>query len=262
MRACIFISKMTISKIVIALGLLTLSLPPQAFAQTSAPPETSTQPSRTEVPEDDDFSNSPFTQYGEFNEEDDEIQDTRFFQYGRFFGISLGAGYEGVTGNRGQLWQGGFPALDFKVHVWLDFNFALSIGVLTANHNYALSEGQVDINMFRLGLDLKYYFDTKNLSAAISFANPYLVVGFGNYTKSQTNLTISTEAESDSNTGVNFGAGLEFAIIPRKVFFSLEGKLHIVSFKDRYSTEFESDPGIPNLEGYFYTFIGSFLFTW
>src|SRR5262245_56475291 len=66
--------------------------------------------------EDDDFSSTPFTEYGEFNEEAEEIADSRFLQYGRFFGVSVGFGGEGATDNRGLLWQGGFPLFEAKVH--------------------------------------------------------------------------------------------------------------------------------------------------
>ena len=84
-------------------------------------------------PEEEDFSSSPFTEYGEFNEEQDEAADTKFFQYGRLFGVSLGLGFEGVTGNRGLLWQGGFPMIEMKVHYWFDFNVALDLGFANAS---------------------------------------------------------------------------------------------------------------------------------
>ena len=35
----------------------------------------------------------------------------------------------------------------------------------------------VDVNLALLGAALRYYFDTKDLSAAVSFANPYIVLG-------------------------------------------------------------------------------------
>src|SRR5881628_3466051 len=66
----------------------------------------------------DDYSETPFTEYGEFNEEEEEADEAKFFQYGRFFGVSVGSGFQGATGNRGLLYQGGFPTLDIKVHYW------------------------------------------------------------------------------------------------------------------------------------------------
>ena len=216
---------------------------------------------RTDNPEEEDFSSSPFTEYGEFNEEADEANDTRFFQYGRFFGVSLGAGFEGVTGNRGLLWQGGFPGIDFKVHYWFDFNFALDLGIYTVNHNYEGPNGHVDVSMFNVGLDLKYYFDTRNLSAPITFVSPYVLAGFGSYAKTETNISQNI-VESDNAVGPCAGAGLEFTLSPRKVYFSTEGKLHFLNYKDTNTTNFQTNPGLPNLTGVFYTVMGSFLFTW
>lgn len=219
--------------------------------------------SKTLKPEEDDFSSTPFTNYGEFNEEEEEAADTRFFQYGRFFGVSIGVGYEGVSGNRGILWQNGFPMVDFKVHYWFDFHFALDLGFFTAPHFYEVqSTGEhVDITMIWVGVDLKYYFDTSNLSAAISFANPFLLLGAGSFTKSQTSVTQGT-TDSEGAFGLSAGAGLEFAVKPKKIYFQLEGKIHLATFNDTYTSAFQSTASIENLTGFFYTFTGNLLFTW
>jgi hypothetical protein len=211
--------------------------------------------------EEDDFSSTPFTAYGEFNEEAEEIAESRFFQYGRYFGVSVGVGGEGVTENRGLLWQGGFPMFEFKVHYWFDFNVAIDMGLSTANHFYdnPVTGDHVDVNFVRIGISGKYYFDTANLSAAISFANPYLIVGFGSYRKSEKSRDLEL-TENDDAVGFSFGAGLEFALKHRKVYFEVEGKMHLAAFKDTFTREFE--PSIPNLSGGWFTITGALLFTW
>jgi Outer membrane protein beta-barrel domain len=217
----------------------------------------------TKTLEDDDFYNTPFTEYGEFNESKVEDEDTKFFQYGRFFGVSLGAGFEFVDGNRGALWQGGFPVVDFKVHYWFDFNLALDLGFFTAQHFFDTTIqniGHVDVNIFHVGIDVKYYFDTQNLSAPISFANPYLLIGAGDFSKTL-NYTTQNVQDKDDSLGVSFGAGLEFAISPRKTYLEIEGKMHLVTFKDTYSTQFSS-LGLNDLTGRFYTISANILFTW
>ena len=219
---------------------------------------------KTMQPEDEDYSNTPFTEYGEFNEDSDEEADQKFFQYGRFFGVSVGLGLESVDGGRGLLWQGGFPMVEVKVHYWFDFNFALDLGFFSASHSFegTSREGHVDVNMIHLGVDLKYYFDTKNLSAPISFANPYLLAGGGPFTKTS-NFGNGGVADQDSAVAFNFGAGLEFAIKPRKAYFELEGKMYFVKFKDSGSTAYKDAPrGIPDLGGNFYTLTAAVLFTW
>jgi hypothetical protein len=232
---------------------------PNAAIQPGAAPSES----KFHKSEEEDFSTSPFTSYGEFNENEEEEADSKFFQYGRFFGASLGLGAEMVDGNRGALWQGGFPMVDFKLHYWFDFNLALDLGFFTAQHYFnttAAGYGYTNVNLFHIGVDVKYYFDTKNLSSAISFASPYIIAGAGSYS-----ITENTQAQSSQNNytsvGICLGVGLEFVISPRKSYFELEGKGHFVTFQDTYTSVFSS-VGIPNLTGNFYTVSGSILFTW
>ncbi len=212
-------------------------------------------------PEESDFSNTPYTQFGEFNEAEEEDSLSRFFQYGRFFGVSLGLGFQGVTGNRGVVYQGGFPMIDFKVHYWFNFNFALNLGFSTVNHFYVLNGSTTDVNMVRAGVDLKYYFDVRNLSAAISFMNPFLLVGAGGFNKTDSNTSGGT-VEPDSALGVDAGAGVEIVVKPRYVYVDLEGKYNFVKFRDTFDTSFRNAFGVSDLTGGFYTFTISVLFTW
>jgi hypothetical protein len=220
---------------------------------------------KTFQPEEDDFSGTPFTEYGEFNEDSDEEADANFFAHGRFFGVSLGLGFEGVTGNRGALWQGGFPLVDFKLHYWFDFNFAIDMELYYASHFFETSTDNgthVDVNMLHAGVDAKYYFDTKNLTAAISFANPYLMIGFGSYTKAESTFQLSNTV-TDTGIGLGVGGGLEFVISPKKAYLELEGRYHIVNFKDTNTSNFNKAPNnLPDLTGGFYTLSASILWTW
>lgn len=219
---------------------------------------------RTQISEEEDFSNTPFTEYGEFNEEEYEAAETRFFQHGRFFGLSLGLGSQGVTGGRGLLYQGGFPVFDFKIHYWFDFNLALDLGFFTASHyvdTNVTGAGHIDVNFVRFGVDLKYYFETKNLSAALSFSNPYILIGIGSISKTQNYANQGLSAATESSFALSGGGGLEFVISPRRTFFELEGKFHSVRFQDTYTTLYQS-VGIQDLSGLFYTVTGNILFTW
>ncbi len=228
-----------------------------AFAADSAAGK---QSDRTLLPEEEDYSGTPFTEYGEFNEEKEETADTTFFQHGRFFGASLGLGFQGVTGNRGLLWQGGFPVIDLKVHYWFDFNVALDMGLWFVKHNYEYQGERTQVSMNNLGINVKYYFDTKNLSAPISFANPYILAGVGSVSKTETSEKDSESSDPDSAFAIGGGAGLEFAIRPKKVYFSVEGKVWYASFKDTDTTTFSRVA--PDLGGMFYTIVGALMFTW
>lgn len=241
----------SISKISFLVSLILLSAAPARAVDNSPVDE-------------EDYTQTPFTEYGQFNEDAEEEADARFFQHGRFFGISLGIGASTVDGNRGLLWRGGFPMFDFKIHYWFDFNIALTLNFSTASHYFDTSTDikHADVNLTRAGIDLRYYFDTKNLAAPISYANPFLVLGFANTSKTESSFN-QENVEATSALGLNAGGGLEFAIKPRKVYFQLEGKIHLLTFPDTYTEDFKHDTlPLDDLTGNFYTFVGSFLFTW
>jgi len=255
----IFISKIFF----LSAAWIAIAVPVLAFAADPAPPQAAPKSDRTLQPEEEDFTTTPFTRYGEFNQDNEEDEDLKFFQNGRFAGISAGIGFQTVTGNRGLLWQGGVPLLDFKVHYWFDFNFAIALGISFVNAYYEdPSRGHVDLSMNRIGLDIKYYFDTKNVGAAISFANPYLLGGIGAFAKNETVQKTQVQ-DQDSNVGFDVGGGLEFALVPKKTYFEIEGKLNIVNFKDTFTTRYQTTtPKIDDLTGQFFTLTANVLFTW
>ena len=214
--------------------------------------------------EEEDYKATPYMQYGEFNEEKEEEEELNFFQNGRFFGVSLGLGIETADGNRGTLWKGGFPLVDLKLHYWFDFNFALDLDFYYTQHNYNTGNtGAVNIALYRAGLDLKYYFDTKNIAAPISFANPYLIVGVGDYSETESGATITNSSTPNNSSNIGFagGAGVEFAVKPRSTYITLEGKINVVTF-DLDQTGNFAQYGLPDTTGNLYTFVASILFTW
>ncbi|MGZ3698816.1 MAG: hypothetical protein ACXWPM_03555 [Bdellovibrionota bacterium] len=170
-----------------------------------------------------------------------------------------------MSGNRGLLWQGGFPYVDFKLHYWFDFHFAIDLNVTTASHffNSTVSSdlGHTDVTLLHGGIDLRYYFDTKNAPAPISFSNPFLLLGGGVWSKTQNNAASGNPPDQDTGFGVGAGAGLQFALIQRKCYFEVEGKVNYAQFKDTGVATFK-DMGIPDLSGLFFTITGNVLFTW
>lgn len=257
MRECTSISKRILLQTLATCSLLLIAAGARAADVT-------TKKDRSLPPEEEDFSNTPFTEYGSFNEEEQEAEEEAFFQNGRLFGVSLGTGVEGATGNRGQLWQGGFPLAELKVHYWFDFHLAMDLGVTIAQHNYngttASEEGVVTVNTSRVFLDVKYYFDVKNLSAPISFANPYILLGIGSFSKSESGQNTPGTVSGDTAMAINGGFGMEFVVKPKKVFFEVEGKLISATFKDTNTSAFQ--PTLTNLAGMFYTITGGLLFAW
>lgn len=265
MPECTFISKPRPSALLLFLllaALATAGAGIRAFAADEQQGAAAPTP-RTQIPEEEDFKDTPYTGYGEFNEQEEEDDSARFFQFGRFFGVSIGGGVNGVTGNRGALYQGGVPAVEFKLLYWFDFNFALEMGITSTKHFYDSSNparGHADISLTRLGLDLRYSLPIQDLSAPITFANPYLVLGGGSFSKTES-FRDQGVVDSDTGVGLSVGAGLEFTLWPRKAYAGLSARYHMVTFKDTYTTDFTTD-SLQDLTGGFYTLTGSVLFTW
>ncbi len=204
---------------------------------------------------------SPYLEYGDFNMNDDENDDSLYFQYGRFFGVSMGLGYQTALGNRGKLYEAALPRLDLRVMYWFTFNFGMDLGIFFANHSFTNSDGNnTQVKMIGYGMHLKYYFDVRDSSAALTFANPFLAVGIGAMSKSESTIK-STEPESDSTLSMDFGGGFEFPVSYKKTYFILELLYHTQNFKDSIETLYEKR-GITDLNGGFLTLVGHFMFVW
>lgn len=236
-----------------------------SWAQQTPAPSASPVTPQVTVPtqqkqDQDDFSSTPYTEFGEFSDAEEETATNQFFQYGRFFGLSLGSGFHSVTGNRGNLWRGGFPMLAFRLHYWFDFQMGFQLEYDTSPHFYEPTEGtRIDISMAQLGISLKYYFDTRRAASAVEFSNPYLLAGVGTYRKIEKNL--STDITTDlSAVGASLGGGLEFPLVHRKTYINLEGRATIVPFTDRFDTP--AGTTVADMQGLFYQVMMNFLFTW
>lgn len=202
---------------------------------------------------------NPFSDYVPFEDEYDIDEDEKFMYFGRFFAISIGTGMHVFTGNLGKLYNTALPVLDFKLIYFFDFRLAGTVGVSNASHAFnADSTGYTEVNIMKLNGDLKYYFDTKNISATISAANPYAVLGIANTFRTQNFQTLGS-TQKDTALSLSMGAGMEFALKPRKTSLGIEGRLHKFYFKDSGNSEF-ADAGIADLTGDMYSIITSVIF--
>ncbi|MBS1958947.1 MAG: hypothetical protein JST80_05700 [Bdellovibrionales bacterium] len=261
MRACTFISKY-------ALLLALLAVPSRAQSQpdsNSGVPSGQMQPSVPTGAKKDEptlFDQySPYLDYGDFNSSEEEDSDTLYFQYGRFFGISLGLGYETATGNRGLLYDAALPRFDLKVHYWFDFQFAMAMGIWFATHTFEYNNNANSVKLTGYYIDLKYYFDVRNASSVITFANPHLLIGFGAISKTETHSAASFTPGNDSTLSLSFGAGFEFPIVYKKTYFILDMRYWTQSFQDTDEVDRYKDR-VPDLQGGFFTLMGHFMFTW
>ena len=202
---------------------------------------------------------NPFSDYVPFEDEYDIDEDERFMYFGRFFAVSLGTGMHVFTGNIGKLYNTAIPVLDFRLIYFFDFRLAGQFGVSSASHAFsAAPTGFVEVKLFRLNGDLKYYFYTRDSSATITAANPYIVAGVSQTFRTQLFQDLQT-TQKDTALAISAGAGLEFVIKPRKTSIGIEGRMHQFYFQDRYANTYVQD-GIPDTTGNMYSFITSLIF--
>lgn len=216
----------------------------------------------------DEIISGPYSEYGEFESSDDEDSNERFFQYGRFFGIGMGAGYTFATGNAGKLYQGNGIMLDFRLQYWFDFQFALQLGIQNSKHTYNVApHGLSDVNLFRTLFHIKYYIDTHDLSAPLTFIGPHVMVGGGFYQRTDNigsgggDSTISDTLDQQNAFGINFGGGLEITLKPKKVYLQIQTLIHLVQFKDDLTSKFRSS-GIQDRTGNWIASGATLMWTW
>ncbi|MGZ3695802.1 MAG: hypothetical protein ACXWQO_17005 [Bdellovibrionota bacterium] len=203
---------------------------------------------------------NPFSDFVPFEDEYDVDEDERFMYFGRFFAVSLGSGLHKFGGNIGKLYNTAIPVLDFRLLYFFDFRLAGEIGISSASHAFNAEEtGTVEVSLMRINADLKYYLDTKNWGAAVTMANPYLIAGVSQTLRTQAFQTLN-KVEKDNALALSAGAGMEFALKPRKVSLGVEGRMHQIYFKDRNEQTYLPMSGIPDTTGNMYSMITSIIF--
>jgi hypothetical protein len=202
---------------------------------------------------------NPFSDFVPFEDEYDLDEDERFMYFGRFFAMSLGTGLHRFGGNIGKLYNTAIPVLDFRFIYFFDFRLAGQVGFSSASHAFnAEPSGVVEISLLRLNGDLKYYFDTKDLSAAFTASNPYVIAGVSQTFRTQAFQTANSVSK-DNAFAINGGLGMEFAIKPRKTSIGVEGRMHQIFFKDRYEQTYLPS-GVPDTTGNMYSLTTNLIF--
>jgi opacity protein-like surface antigen len=236
-----------IGLLILAFGLL-LNITHRAYAAEESP-----QTGATELA-------NPFSDFVPFEDEYDVDEDERFMYFGRFFAVSLGSGLHKFGGNIGKLYNTAIPVLDFRLIYFFDFRLAGEIGLSSASHAFSAQEvGVTEVNILRVNADLKYYLDTKNWGAAVTMANPYVIAGVSQTFRTQA-FQNTGKVEKDNALALSAGAGMEFALKPRKVSLGIEGRMHQIYFKDRNEQTFLPLSGLPDTTGNMYSMITSVIF--
>ncbi len=187
---------------------------------------------------DIDDSYDPFADYSEFDQDSDEESDIHFFRHGRFFTIGFAFGLRGFTDQLNSLYSSA-PTYGLFLSYFFDMRLAIQFGFNTGDYAFNLStptdseSGNVSLTF--LHLNLKYYFNTQNLTRGLANLNPYIFGGFANIYRTYT-LNSSDGFGKDATTGLDIGAGLEIPLFRKKSYFGIQGAYRFFTFKDEGAT--------------------------
>ncbi len=208
----------------------------------------------------EDLAN-PFSDYTPPPEEADVADEEHFIYFGNHYGISVGSGIQWFDGNIGRLYNAAGAQDLLFLNFWWMFNFRLwgEVSYTQMKHRFDVPgiTGQTEVNMQRYEFDLKYYFNPKDFSAAITAAHPYIIGGIGRISRFQVFTDFDT-VEWDNPLVLSGGGGVEFDIQPHKTRINFEAKMHFLRFKEADDQTF-APIGIPDLHGNMYSMTTSFI---
>lgn len=188
--------------------------------------------------EDEDVYD-PFADFSEFDEASEEEADINFFKHGRFATIGLMLGYRTFTDGMRKVFKDTLP-YGVYLSYFFDLRFALQLSFMSGTHDISFKSGSSGTpvrgssTVTVLGINLKYYFNTQNVTRGLADFNPYIIGGFSNV--SRTSTVSGVEAFSkDSSMSFDIGTGIEIPISRNKMFVGGQIMYQMVNFKDENS---------------------------
>ncbi len=190
-----------------------------------------------------DDAYDPFADFSEYENSAEEEADINFFLNGRFFTLGFIGGFRTWTQTLGQIYD---PAPNFGLFLsyFFDLRFAMQVSFVTGDHILTVEAAdpplQGNVGLSSVGIDLKYYMNTQNVTRGLAELNPYLLGGF-----SQNYRTITVSGEDafakDSALGFDIGAGLEIPLLSNKMFFGLQVVYQLINFDDENQEIFDAN---------------------
>jgi hypothetical protein len=180
-----------------------------------------------------DDTYDPFADFSEFEDSAEEEADINFFLNGRFLTLGFLLGSRGFTQDLDTLY-GKAPTFGLFLSYFFDLRFAIQISFLTGDHAFhmnAASPLNGNVSYTSLGIDLKYYLNTQNVTRGLAELNPYFIGGFSHV---QRTVVLENEDKFDKQTpmALDLGLGIEIPMMRNKMYFGLQGMYQLVTFKD------------------------------
>ncbi len=185
--------------------------------------------------EQGDGAYDPFTDFSEFDEKADEEEDINFFKNGRLVTVGFNAGIRNWTESLEQIYT---PSMSVGIFLcyFFDLRFALQFGFQSSDHSLSVEgptekiTGTVGISDF--SFNLKYYFNTQNVTRGLADLNPYIVGGFSQVMRTITVANDNDFFGKDTASSFNAGLGIEIPMLRNKMFFGLQALYQVISFPD------------------------------
>lgn len=184
-----------------------------------------------------DDAYDPFADYSEFEESAEEEADINFFRNGRFFTLGFIGGYRTFTDALGDIYSDG-AAFGLFLSYFFDLRFAMQLQFLTGDHKFGFNSNGVaargNVSLTNIGLNLKYYINTQNVTRGLAQFNPYIVGGFSQVYRTATATGVDAFSKEGA-LGFDIGGGIEWPILRNKMYLGAQANYQLVTFKDENS---------------------------
>lgn len=186
----------------------------------------------------------PFADYSEFEENSQEEADINFFRNGRFFNLALHMGGHMFTEGMAQNIDAS-PAPGLAMTYFFSLRLALQFSYAYSQHSLGPipTSGQPiegNMGLTSISFDLKYYFNTDNVTRGLADLNPYLIGGFSQNSRSFS-LVDQTVVAKDDGAGLDLGFGIEVPVSRNEMFIGAQFTYTYVNF----ATENQPYPSTP-----------------
>lgn len=173
----------------------------------------------------------PFIDYSEFEEAGEEEADVNFFRNGRLFTAGVAVGQRTFTENMGGVYDDDV-AFGLFLSYFFDLRWALQFSWMSGSHSFKVldQKGSADISHF--GIDMKYYFNTQNVTKGLAAFNPYLLGGLS-FINRETKKVGTVDLANDKARGFDVGAGVEVPVGTRNdMYVGLQALYQLATFDD------------------------------
>lgn len=198
---------------------------------------------------DSDEAFDPFADYSDSEQSAEEEADINFFKNGRFLSLGVLIGYRAFTDGFS---QGYTPALSWGVQFsyFFDLQLATSLSYSVSDHNvdfYSYNDANFtsisqhytgSVNIQNFNLNIKYYFNTENVTRGLADLNPYVLLGVGQFTRTY-NITNSATLNPDRPIGFTIAGGIEIPMLSHRAYLGLQATYHYVQFPDENNDSIE-----------------------